>query len=421
MLRFCFAVCVLCHATPARSVDSDWNQWRGAAQRGFADQSLAGDELSIKWEANVPGRGGSTPVIAGGQIFLTSGFDDANHLMAFDAATGQSRWKVAIGTDRGKKHRKGGGSNPSPVTDGKTVVAYFRSGDLAGVSTDGELKWKINLQEEYGEDTLWWDLGSSPTLAGDLVIVPVMQTGPSYVVAYDVTTGEQRWKVERQTEAPEEAAQSYATAVVVQCDDGPQLAVMGADTLTLHDLQTGRERARLGGFNPDGEKYFRSIASPVADGHRILCPYSRGETLTCVDANRLLAGDGPDAILWHRDGLGSDVPTPAARDGVAYVLSDGKGKEAAVIAIDLESGMETQRVPLPRTRAGYSSSPLVVGSDVVTLSEHGELTVVGPIDNESEVRGTLDLPDDEPFTVASPVPMEDGLLLRTHGMLYFVR
>ncbi len=420
-LLFCL---LLNPAVASRAADTTWGQWRGSDQSGVANISTfeSPAQLSVDWQTPIPGRGGSTPAIADGQIFLTSGFDDKNHLLSFDAKTGKAGWKVALGTDRGGKHRKGGGSNPSPVTDGQNVVAYFRSGDLAAVGTDGKVRWQVNLQEKFGEDTLWWDLGSSPLLVDDLVVVAVMQTGPSYLVAYDLQTGERRWKVDRVTDAPEEAAQSYATPVVVDAGGQRRIAVMGADTLTLHDVQSGRELARLGGFNPDGEKYFRSIASPVVDAGRVLCPYSRGKTLTCVDAASLLRGDGEKSILWHRDDLGSDVPTPAAADGVAYILTDGKGQKASVVAVDFADGRELWRVELPRTRAGYSSSPLVVGDNIVTLSEHAELTLVGPIGGDTPaVIQTLNLPDAEPFTVASPVPTGNGLLLRTHESMTLVR
>ena len=50
-------------------------------------------------------------------------------------------------------------------------------------------KWKINLQEIYGKDTLWWDLGTSPVLADGKAIVAVMQDGDSYLVALDLKTG----------------------------------------------------------------------------------------------------------------------------------------------------------------------------------------------------------------------------------------
>lgn len=404
--------------------EATWPQWRGPSQQGIAPSA----ELPEKWseatavKIEIPGNGGSTPVVAGNRAYLTSGVDGENTLMAIDLNGPKILWQVSLGEDRGNKHRKGSGSNPSPVTDGRFIAAYFRSGDLACVNADGEKVWSVNLQEEYGEDTLWWDLGSSPLLVDSMVVVPVMQTGPSYLVAFDLATGELKWKTDRNTGAPEEAAQSYSTPLAVEVDGRPMIAVMGADTLTLNDTATGEEVARLGGFNPDAEQYFRSIASPVAEGNVIICPYSRGATLTAVDMGKLAAGGGRDAILWHRDDIGSDVPTPAMRAGVVYLISDSKQNKGTVAALSAQSGETLWEVSLPRTRVSYSSSPLIAGNHLLVTGEDAVTAVVGPIGAESDARvvSVNEVADTDQYTVASPTPAGRRLLLRTKNFLYVI-
>ncbi|MEP2307113.1 PQQ-binding-like beta-propeller repeat protein, partial [Rhodopirellula bahusiensis] len=379
----------------------------------------------------VPGSGASTPVVVGNRAFLTSGIDGKNHLLGVDIDSLEFVFQTPLGEDRGNKHRKGSGSNPAPVTDGKHVISYFRSGDLACCDLEGKPVWHINLQEQFGEDTLWWDLGSSPMIVDNLVVVAVMQTGPSYIVAYDIESGEMAWKDDRMVPAPEEAAQSYSTPLATEIDGEAVVAVLGADHLTLTDAKTGKRLGTLGGFNPDQEKYFRSIASPVITGNVIVCPYSRGGTLTGVDMKQLIeAGDdenaAKNAILWMRDDIGSDVPTPAARDGIVYLISDGK-KDAArpkgtLSALAAETGEVLWDTKLERTRASYSSSPLIVGDRLYVTDEAGTTSVVQGIggDSEPELIQTNEVDDDEQFTVASPVPFADGLLLRTKSHLYKV-
>ena len=107
---------------------------------------------------------------------------------------GKELWRKQLGKERPGKHRNASGSNPSPVTDGKNLVVYFKCGTLACFDLDGNEKWKINLQEKYGKDTLWWDLGTSPVIAGGRVIVAVIQAVDSYLVAFDINSGEVAWK-----------------------------------------------------------------------------------------------------------------------------------------------------------------------------------------------------------------------------------
>ena len=112
---------LLVGTSSTRGADS-WTQWRGPDQNGVA----VGERFPVRWSENdgvtwkteIPGSGGSTPVIAGGSAYLTAGVDDKNLLIALDVKDGSVSWQVALGNDRGGKHKKGSGSNPSPVIDG---------------------------------------------------------------------------------------------------------------------------------------------------------------------------------------------------------------------------------------------------------------------------------------------------------------
>jgi len=401
-----------------------WPQWRGPQQRGLArggDFPIRWSESDgLAWKRELPGRGGSTPVVADGTAYLTAGYDDKNHLLAIDTATGDTTWTLELGEDRGHKHRKGSGSNPSAVIDGDLIFAYFRSGDLGCVNADGSVVWRTNIQDRFGEDELWWDLGNSPLLTESAVVLVAMQTppSPSYLVAFDKQSGEVLWKIDRQLGAPKEAAQSYTTPIAVTVGGKEAIAVMGADHLTLHDASNGELLGKLGGFNPSQDGFFRSISSPVAYGNIIVCPYARGDTVTAVDMEKLAAGGGDDAIVWFRDDLGSDVPTPAIADGHVYVVNDGK---AAVHCLDLESGETVWELRTPRSRISFSSSPLVAGNHLYVTSENATTYVIGPLDGrQPTIVSENEVADSDPYTVASPVPVEGGFLLRTRHRLYRV-
>lgn len=416
----CFTVLSVAVATG----DDSWPQWRGPGQNGVAaagEFPVTWDEDShVAWKKEIPGKGSSTPVIASGVAYVTSGLDEKNVLIAIDAETGEIQWQTDLGPDRGNKHKKGGGSNPSPAIDDGKVFAYFRSGDLACVSAaDGQMIWQINLQDKFGEDTLWWDLGSSPMLTSSAVVVAVMQTGPSYLVALNKENGEVMWKEDRMLGAPEEAAQSYSTPIAVTINEKPGIAAMGADHLTLHDAATGKTIGKLGGFNPTDHKYFRSIASPVAEGDIVVCPYARGESVTAVRMSDLASGKGAKAIAWFRDDLGSDVPTPAIHDGRVYLVGDGKSSRGTVWCLDLKTGETLWTVETPKSRIGFSSSPLVANDHLYVTGEDALTHVIGPLSSETPtVVASNELGDDESFTVASPVPVKDGLLLRSKSNLY---
>lgn len=405
-LAFCLiATALLANA----SYGENWPSWRGPHGNGVMQTGTYPTQWSptenIAWRSPIPGQGGSTPIVWKDDVFITTGADGNNWLLCLSLTDGKVRWKADLGEDRGGKHRKGSGANPSAVTDGKHVYAYFRSGDLACVDFDGKVLWQLNLQDEYGEDTLWWDLGSSPVLTEQAVVVAVMQTGPSYLVAVDKKSGKVQWKAERDLGAPEEAAQSYTTPQVISGDGSETIYTLGADHLTAHDAANGEELWRVGGFNPAGEKYFRSIASPVITEGIIVCPYSRGKTLTGIRLS-------DHEVIWHRDDHGSDVPTPAAIAGNVYVIHGG-GHFECLSAAD---GKTLWEGDLPRSRFDFTSSPIVAGSHIYLHREDGTTFVINrepPLKVIAE--NTVNEP--EPFSVATPVPVDRSLLIRAGGEL----
>ena len=397
-------------------VAENWSNWRGPTGNGVvADSHQYPTEWSkasgILWQVRLPEHAGSTPAVWGDRIFLTTPKDGVNTAMCFNAI-GKPLWETALGEEVGGKHKKASGSNPSPVTDGDLVFVYFKSGDLAALTTDGDIKWQKNLQKDIAKDTLWWDLGTSPVLTKNHVVVACIQSDESYVAGFDKQSGEMVWKVDRNMDAPSEANQSYSTPVVVDLPNGDQqLVILGADHVTGHDATDGQELWRVGGLNPDNEMYFRSIASAaVADGIAV-APYARGDTLTAIR----LGGSGDvtkSHVLWTLDEHSADVPTPIAIDGKTYICGD-KGK---ISCLETKTGDVVWEKELKRNRNQYSSSPVLVNGKIYVTREDAVTSV---LDAETgKLLATNELGGE--FTVATPVFVGGRILIRTSEFLYCV-
>jgi len=402
----------------------DWPNWRGPGQNGAASGTgyarTWGPESSVRWRTPLPGLGASTPAVWGESILLTCGVDGKDAAICF-GRDGRERWRTLLGAERPGKHKKATGCNSSPVTDGRHAWVYFKSGELACLAiADGKELWKTNLQERFGEDTLWWDLGTSPVLTDRAVVVAVMQSGPSYLVAFDRLSGEMLWKHDRLLDAPEEAAQSYSTPVVAKGDPSKGepaevLFVLGADHVTAHDAADGRELWRVGGLNPTGQKYFRSIASPVLTEDLVIAPYARGATLTGI--RRGGKGDVTAShVAWVRSDLGADVPTPAAAGSLVVVCTD-KGR---IEGINAASGTTLAAVDLDKNRNAFSASPVIVDGGVLVTREDGRSWLLalpnrqkGPPPFSELGGGTTG-----EMTVATPVCVDGTILVRTHDALW---
>jgi len=400
----------------------NWPNWRGPAVDGVAAGTGYVSSWSptehVLWRVKLPGLGASTPAVWGDRVVVTCAVDGKDAVLCLDR-NGKEIWRREVGTEKPGKHKKATGCNPSPVTDGKHVWVYYKSGDLAALNlSDGTVVWQTNLQETFGADTLWWDLGTSPVLSKQAVIVAVMQTGPSYLAAFDRTSGKLLWKQDRMLDAPEEAAQSYSTPLVIAGDatkgePDEVLFVLGADHVTAHDAATGRELWRVGGLNPTGNTYFRSIASPVVAGDLVIAPYARGESLTAIRRGGTGNVTGTH-VAWARTDLGADVPTPAFKDGRIVVCTD-KGK---VVCLDAATGTTLTTTELSKNRNAYSASPVIVDGRIIVTREDGESSVLAWPAAASETFTLLGQGVVDEMTVATPVCVDGRILVRTHDSLW---
>ena len=240
-----------------------------------------------------------------------------------------------------------------------------------------------------------------------------MHSGPSYLVAFNKVTGKQAWKQDRNLDAPKEAAQSYSTPVVLTDKGREIIVVLGADHVTAHDAANGHELWRVGGLNPTGNGFFRSIASPVVLDGVVVAPYARGATLTAIR----LGGSGDvtkSQVVWMKEKLGADVPSPAAVDGKVYLCTD-KGE---LSCLDVHTGNVLWSGQVEKNRHAFSSSPVIADGKIYLTREDGK-TFVLEQGNEFKVLAANDLGEGE-FVVATPVFVDGRILIRTVEHLYCI-
>lgn len=416
LLLGCFAALCLCSLSDA----DNWPDWRGPETNGVAE---AGDyptqfsaEDNVAWKVELPGRGSSTPAVWGDQIFVTCPIEGQDGVVAYDF-DGKELWRETFGKQREGKHRNGTGSNPSPVTDGEHVVVYYKSGTVACLTTAGKTMWQTNLQEKYGEDTLWWDLGTSPIIAAGNAVIAVMQDGAvkksdSFLVALDLQSGEVAWKQERMFECEKESDQSYTTPHVINQDGEEVIVTWGADHLTGHAAESGELLWQCGGFNPENKGMWRVIASPAVDDDVAVVPYGRGDFLAGIDL-RNASGDITDSHrIWERVKIGSDVPTPVIHDETVLLLAD-KGE---VYALDKLSGEEKWKDRLPRSKDKYYASPILAGDLLFCAREDGVIMSC-KIDNGLHQVTENDMGES---VIATPIPIRNKLLVRGEKHLFLI-
>ena len=200
MMRLFISSVLFVAMFPCPSMADNWAHWRGPTGNGVATNAQPPVQWSstknVKWKVAIPGRGSGSPVIWAQRVFVVTAVPVDNDgdtvglpklafkIVCFDRGNGQLLWErtATVATPHEQIQITNTFASASPCTDGEHVYAHFGSRGLYCYTMDGELTWKrddfgqMETRSSFGE-------GSSPTLAGDKILVPWDHEGQSYLTA----------------------------------------------------------------------------------------------------------------------------------------------------------------------------------------------------------------------------------------------
>lgn len=429
----------------AASAGEDWPHWRGPTRDGVSSETGLpvewDSEKGVVWKTPMPAWSGATPIISGETIFLNvsipaedaavpanpsagrrrrgggggagnAAYTGRLELWALDRTNGEVRWRRPLGEREDRRGRKQNMSSPSPVTDGERVFALTGTGILKAFDFAGGELWSRDIQADYGDFGLNWGYASSPLLFRDALFVQVLHgmktDDPSYLLRLSPDTGETVWRVERPTEAIRESPDSYSTPFVHEVDGRWELVITGGDVVTGHDLDTGFERWRSRGLNPENNASYRIVSSPVVKDGIIYAP-TRVKPLLALRTGG--EGDITDTHrIWAFD-RGPDVPSPVTDGERFYVVTDN----GVLYALDARSGevlWGPERLP-PGT---YSASPVLAEGRLYVINEDG-VASVARVGEEFELLAENDM---GAYTLSSLAFSDGQIFLRTAEALYCI-
>lgn len=360
------APCTLGLPSSPRTIGRRWPGFRGPDGAGLSPCRGMPHEVgdaSVLWRAALPGPGHASPVVWDGVVFLScvdGERDEAESrvLVALDLADGSERWRWTAPFTRFKKNPKNSFASATPAVDDDHVYLVAADGDrltARAFSHAGDLVWERSFEH-------YWAMhghGSSPLLAGELLIVTNDHEGAENLVAgLDRRTGATRWLRELAFDRA-----GFSTPLLY-CggDDRLQVVLANANTgLASFDAATGESLWELGEERPV------SVASPIRIGDAVLAAFAgqRAELYAPGDAAR---GTAPRVLRRFRRGLPS-VPTPLALGDVLFLWSDG----GIVSRVDASTGAVSWS---ERVGGSWYASPVFADGHLYSASEEGELVVV---------------------------------------------
>jgi outer membrane protein assembly factor BamB len=378
----------------------DWTQFRGpggtavAEEVGLPDRWTAAEGL--RWKADLPGRGLSSPAVAGGNVFVTasSGYKEGRlHVLCFDAATGAKRWERQFApTGNTTCHPKTCMAAPCPVSDGRNVYALFATGDLAALDADGNLLWYRSLVGDYPNVTNQVGMAASPVLYKDTLLLPLENVGDSFAAGIDTKTGKNRWKNERPRDI------NWVSPLVADLGGAPAAVFQTSKDVTAYDPATGKVRWSLSDLKTG------SIQSPAPCGELILVPGERE-----VYALRTGPGDATPEVVWKSNKLVATYATPVYHKGRVYGLNNAN----VVSCLDAKTGAPVWQ---QRVKGPVSASPVIADGKLYVVNEEGVTTVL-KLGDKPKVLATNPVGE---TVLATPSVAGGAIYLRSDGHLFCI-
>ena len=381
----------------------DWPQFRGPTGQGHsAEQGLPlewSESRNVLWKTAVPGRGWSSPVVAGGRVWLTTAMNTPGgaslRLLGFDIDTGREvvnaeafRLRSADLTNAKNSH-----ASPTPILDGDRLYVHFGASGTAALTTAGVVVWKTQLPYESQHGN-----GGSPALYRDLLIISCDGSDQAYVVALDTRTGKVRWKTPRRYPAD----QAYSTPLVIRVGERDQVVSVGAYRAAAYDPESGKEIWRVS--YPDG---FSNVPRPVF-GHGLvyLATGFQQPSLLAVRADG--TGDVTKThIAWTLQRGAPYTPSPLLVGDELYVMND----LGILSCLDARTGAVHW---LQRIGGNHSASPTFADGRIYFLDEDGVATVIAP----GKIFRKLATNTLDGAMLASMAVSNRSIFIRTHTHLY---
>ena len=250
--------CWWCIALVAHA-GTNWPQFRGPNGEGSSAETGLPETWSesenVAWKTAIHGRGWSSPVIWGKQVWITTAPQDGKQLFAvcIDRDSGQVLHDILVFEIEKPQfcYPLNSYASCSPfIEEGRVYVHFGVHGTACLDTASGKILW---TRQDFPCNHFRGP-ASSPIVYGNLLFVAFDGFDRQYVVGLDKMTGATVWKRDRNIDYGAndgDAKKAFGTGRVIEVDGKPQLVYPSAGATIGYEPQTGDEiwRVRHGGMN----------------------------------------------------------------------------------------------------------------------------------------------------------------------------
>ena len=306
--------------------------------------AAAGKVASIKWKTPIPGLGHSSPIIAGNRIYVCSAVRKAAGkaplklaaggeptaaedndeqswvVLCYDSGTGKELWRQSArnAKPRATRHEKASHANTTLATDGKHLVAFFGSEGLYCYDLNGKLLWSRDLGViDIGKYGIGWGYGSSPAIYRNRIALVCDDPANPFLAVLNLADGKELWRVSRKGIRE----RSWGTPFIHASASSVLVVANGWPWSVSYDLETGKERGRIGGGggNPIPTPFSANGWIYVTNAHGgkapvwVIRPDAKGD-LTPQEGQK-----NNEGLVWSGNNVGSYISTPVVYGDYIYL------------------------------------------------------------------------------------------------------
>ena len=407
-MRFLVAAASLWGLVSLLQAESNWPEFRGPSGDGHAAEAslpVAIDDSVVLWQTPIHGKGWSSPVVWGDQIWLTTATEDGTRMSALcvDRATGKVIHDLVLleNEDPAFCHPMNSYATPTPVIEQGRVYIHFGSYLTSCFDTEsGKVLWeRRDLECDHHRGP-----ASSPILYDGKLFLAYDGFDVQYVVALDKQTGETVWKRDRKIDYETDNGdmkKAYCTGQVIDVNGVKQLVYPSAVATIAYAPETGET---LWTVYHDG---MNASARPVyVDGLVFITNGMGAMVAVRPDGSGDITGTH---IAWSAERGVAKKSSLLWVDGLLYMNSD----DGVVSCRDPETGeIHWQK----RAGGEYAASPIYADGRIYLFSVDGDVLTIEP---GKTFKALAETKLGDGF-MASPAVVGDTMILRSKSTLYCI-